>query len=193
MKTSDLPYPRLPSLNCEDAEDVDSASNNVEDKECTSNVTQEDLEAAQTLLKLHRDGVFAIRRLINRHNGKIGRAVTTLIQHSIQHPLDSAKSAQEVDRDQRARLKKNELSAALTLVKLSGQSRAESKAGLALLCLRRECIVTLALKQQKRIPLARLAIERRNAAERFLALKRFREQYPAVLRTSRRKGCVSVT
>lgn len=155
-------------------------------------VAQEDTEAAKALLELNREGVFALRRHLNRHDGKLVPAVKALMQHAVERPLESTQTQADIAKDESNRLRKHDLDAALTLIKLSGQSRADSKAGLALLRLRRECSAVLAWEQQKRAeqkeraPLAQLAEEKKDATERFLAFKKFHEQYPAVLRTSRR-------
>ena len=188
MKATKYRRSKVLPLASKHANRIDATRQHIGGKGEDIDITNEDLDAAQTLLKLHRDGAFTLRRLVNRHNGEIGHAVSSLLQHAIQHPLESSNVAEEGNVSARDRSRKDDLSAALTLVKLSGRSRTTSKAALALLGLRRDCIVVLLRERQNRIPLALSAVNKRNAAEQFLALKRFREQYPAVLRTSRKRA-----
>ena len=187
-KSSKQPHPGLPSRQSENEDTLDTSSDEVEGSVGDISITEEDHNAASALLDLHQDGVRALRRFVNRHHGKLFSSVKSLMQHARRHPFGTLKSAEALGQDERKRLKKQDLDAALTMIKLSGQSRAESKASLALLSLRRESLVTLAQEHQNRPRLARLAIEKKNAAERFLALKKFREDYPAVLSTLRWKA-----
>ena len=78
---------------------------------------------------------------------------------------------------------KRKRSAALSLIKLSGQSRTPTKAALTLLKLRLESARTLRAQQQL-VPLARFALEKKHAADQFLALKDFRARFPDAFRAS---------
>lgn len=151
--------------------------------------------AAKALIKLHEEGIVVRRRLLNRHCGQILPTVNELITRAVQCPQEAVHPSEMTKREKLQRQRKDELDAALSLIKLSGQSRTESKAALALLNLRRESAMVLDKERQRRAVKLRDRSEMRRKQkerEKASAYRKFHEQYPAVLgTTSRRDGTPS--
>lgn len=152
-----------------------------------SSLTESERSVAHALMSLQEESTFALSHLVKSNGSKTSQAVKAIIRHANHNTIESKKHAARSPRAKRCNEKKAGLDTALTLVKLSGQSRAESKAGLALLCLRRDSNHTVVHKRPGGNWLAQLALRKKRSDEQWLALEKFRHQFPAVLRTSIRK------
>lgn len=184
MQRSRLQHPTLPSLTNKYAKHSVACKVPTKHDEDPTGLTNNDLAAAHALMDLRQKSTLAFKGLMNGHERRTNRAVRSIIRHSYHNRIGRKKSNNDSKSNHQIAAKKAGLTAALALVKLSGQSRVESKAGLALLHLHSESKLAVTRAQRDQVSLARIAVEKARATEKWLALRKFRCQFPAVLRTS---------
>ena len=165
--------------------------------EHTTALNQEDYAAAQILHKLRGESFVALYDHLKRYNGSLFDANRALRQYAAAHPLAPRPLESTTPiRNVRAltpyeQKKKDELDAAMALLKLSGQSRSDTRAALALMMLKQESKNVLQNERQRQeemISLAEVAVKKKSAADQFLALRQFRAQYPEGLRATNGVG-----
>ena len=165
-------------------------------------LTPADWDAACTLVNIRRESQRVAYGYIQRANGNMLEAGKALMRDTnnmtlFSKPAEPAKLAKAPEK--RVFIKgeqefRDKIDAALTMIKLSGQSRTESRAAIALVRLQAEAKIALHKKDCKgcqrkdMIAHAKRAIDKMEPADQMRALAQFRKQYPDELRASKGAG-----